>query len=84
MNNSLNISAKSNVDTSILEQAGPSQALQADKLNLDKSPEEELTMQLDASLNQNIHLTKIIELLQTDRDQLATQMQLTDGICEWL
>lgn len=28
-------------------------------------------MQLDAALNQNIHLTKIIELLQTDRDQMA-------------
>lgn len=86
MNNSQNISAKSNIDTSILEQAGPSQALQAAKLNLDKlkSPEEELTMQLDASLNQNIHQTKIIELLQTDRDQMATQMELTDGICEWL
>lgn len=86
MNNSQNISAKSNIDTSILEQAGPSQALQAAKLNLDKlkSPEEELTMQLDASLNQNIHLTKIIELLQTDRDQMATQMELMDGICEWL
>lgn len=41
-------------------------------------------MQLDASLNQNIHLTKIIELLQTDRDQMATQMERTDGICEWL
>lgn len=36
MNNSLNISAKSNVDTSILEQAGPSQALQVAKLNLNK------------------------------------------------
>lgn len=87
MNNSLNTSAKSIVDTSILEQAGPSQTLQAAKLNLDKlnpSPEEELTMQLDASLNQNIHRTKIIELLQTERDQMATQMERMDGICEWL
>lgn len=37
MNSYLNISAKSNIDTSILEQAGPSQALQAAKVNKDKT-----------------------------------------------
>lgn len=49
-------------------------------------------MQLDASLNlkkvPSLNLSdspeKIIELLQTDRDQMATQMDRTDGICEWL